>query len=782
MNPMWRAEVTVKPTLKEKFRHVEVDDWDTDPDFVVLLAWYYKISFQNDVSEKESRWGAKTVEGSGHQESVSLDQLRKEVMKSDSSIKARKAEEIPKASDGYGGKYGVQKDRMDKVAETWEYSGKVDKHVSQKDYARGFGGKYGIETDRKDKSALGWDEKVVLSKHESQTDYTKGFGGKFGVEVDRKDKSAFGWDEHEKISQHESQTDYKKGFGGKFGIQEDRKDKSAHGWEEQEKLQQHESQIDYKKGFGGKFGIQEDRQDKSAAGWDDQEKLATHVSQIDYKKGFGGKFGIQQDRKDKSAVGWDEHENLHQHESQTDYKKGFGGRFGLQEDRQDKSAVGYQHHEELSQHESQKKYAKELSEKLTVQNKQQDQNRLAHHFIKNENESKQSVVVPRGSASNLRAKFEQLSVAENDEKVRQERERRKREDEQLRVQQQKEEEERQKRIAEEWKRREELEEQMDPEAIQEEIRQHEHMHHTGGISKRHSRTPAGAVAIMPGMARPPKQDTFERPVSYGKEHFSTSVEEPRPQPVKLPIFNPSSAHTMHSLSTRGWSLYFEYLINTSFSILFQNFDTEILRQFNHHWFNFIANKVFDNVNLQTLSSDKANGDDQDWDDEPQKNSNMFLAVVSKPTFKAASKICQEKKTTGVSEGTLIGERYDVVPEDGMLLRSSTTHSLENNAMYIQRYEEPPIEEEPSKTTEISEIDPLSPPTHPLVSTDLTAIAIYDYQKQDDDEISFDPNDIITNIDQIIVYLFLRFQVDAGWWRGLCNGQYGLFPANYVELR
>jgi len=43
------------------------DEWETDPDFV------------NDVSEKEQRWGAKTVEGSGHQASMKLDQLREQV-------------------------------------------------------------------------------------------------------------------------------------------------------------------------------------------------------------------------------------------------------------------------------------------------------------------------------------------------------------------------------------------------------------------------------------------------------------------------------------------------------------------------------------------------------------------------------------------------------------------------------------------------------------------------------------------------------------------------------
>ena len=43
---------------------------------------------------------------------------------------------------------------------------------------------------------------------------------------------------------------------------------------------------------------------------------------------------------------------------------------------------------------------------------------------------------------------------------------------------------------------------------------------------------------------------------------------------------------------------------------------------------------------------------------------------------------------------------------------------------------------------------------------------------DDTEITFDPGDIITNIEQI----------DDGWWRGQGpDGSHGLFPANYVEL-
>ncbi|KAJ9598524.1 hypothetical protein L9F63_010795, partial [Diploptera punctata] len=52
---------------------------------------------------------------------------------------------------------------------------------------------------------------------------------------------------------------------------------------------------------------------------------------------------------------------------------------------------------------------------------------------------------------------------------------------------------------------------------------------------------------------------------------------------------------------------------------------------------------------------------------------------------------------------------------------------------------------------------------------LQARALYDYQAADSTEITFDPGDIITHIDQI----------DEGWWQGLGpDGTFGLFPANY----
>ena len=57
------------------------------------------------------------------------------------------------------------------------------------------------------------------------------------------------------------------------------------------------------------------------------------------------------------------------------------------------------------------------------------------------------------------------------------------------------------------------------------------------------------------------------------------------------------------------------------------------------------------------------------------------------------------------------------------------------------------------------------------SADLfTATALYEFNEGGEDELIFNEGDLITDIEVI----------DEGWWRGACNGRYGLFPANYVQ--
>ncbi|XP_063253303.1 src substrate cortactin-like isoform X3 [Prinia subflava] len=251
---MWKAAVGHNVSVKVE---AQGDDWDTDPDFV------------NDISEREQRWGAKTIEGSGRAGHIDIHQLRNKVSEEHEVIKKRELETGPKASYGYGGKFGTEQDRMDKCAVGHEYVADVGKHSSQTDAARGFGGKFGVQRDRADKSALGFEYKGEVEKHSSQKDYSKGFGGRYGVERDKVDKAAVGFDYKSQAEKHDSQKDYSVGFGGKFGVQRDRQDKNAFGWDHQEEVQPHASQRDYAKGFGGRYGVQKDRVDKSAAGFDE---------------------------------------------------------------------------------------------------------------------------------------------------------------------------------------------------------------------------------------------------------------------------------------------------------------------------------------------------------------------------------------------------------------------------------------------------------------------------------------------------------------------------------
>ncbi|XP_027765738.1 hematopoietic lineage cell-specific protein [Empidonax traillii] len=288
---MWKAVVGHDVSVKVE---PQGDDWDTDPDFV------------NDISEREQRWGAKTIEGSGRAGHIDIHQLRNKVSEEHEVIKKKEMETGPKASYGYGGKFGTERDRMDKCAVGHEYVADVGKHSSQTDAAQGFGGKFGVQRDRADKAGrpepeileAGW---LCLLSHRpcrspssplllpsaaplisspgprwgqcftpcTVTDYSKGFGGRYGVERDKVDKAAVGFDYKSQAEKHDSQKDYAVGFGGKFGVQRDRQDKNALGWDHQEEVQPHSSQTDYAKGFGGRYGVQKDRVDKSAAGFDE---------------------------------------------------------------------------------------------------------------------------------------------------------------------------------------------------------------------------------------------------------------------------------------------------------------------------------------------------------------------------------------------------------------------------------------------------------------------------------------------------------------------------------
>ena len=77
--------------------------------------------------------------------------------------------------------------------------------------------------------------------------------------------------------------------------------------------------------------------------------------------------------------------------------------------------------------------------------------------------------------------------------------------------------------------------------------------------------------------------------------------------------------------------------------------------------------------------------------------------------------------------------------------------------------EPEPEPEPQPVAPAPELSP---------DQGLVARALYDYQAAEQNEITFDPQDLITNIEK----------VDDGWWVGTApDGGRGMFPANFVEL-
>ncbi|GMM34165.1 Abp1 protein [Saccharomycopsis crataegensis] len=71
-------------------------------------------------------------------------------------------------------------------------------------------------------------------------------------------------------------------------------------------------------------------------------------------------------------------------------------------------------------------------------------------------------------------------------------------------------------------------------------------------------------------------------------------------------------------------------------------------------------------------------------------------------------------------------------------------------------------------TNDEEVDENGYPVH----TDKKAVALYNYEADEDNELSFKAGDIITDV----------YEYDEDWWYGTLNGERSLFPSNYVELQ
>lgn len=67
---------------------------------------------------------------------------------------------------------------------------------------------------------------------------------------------------------------------------------------------------------------------------------------------------------------------------------------------------------------------------------------------------------------------------------------------------------------------------------------------------------------------------------------------------------------------------------------------------------------------------------------------------------------------------------------------------------------------------------IAPPVETKSSAGVTAVALYDYDATEENELTLRAGDIITDVEMIA----------DEWWQGKVSEAIGLFPANYVELQ
>ncbi|KAK9884922.1 hypothetical protein WA026_009159 [Henosepilachna vigintioctopunctata] len=478
-------------------------------------------------------------------------------------------------------------------------------------------------------------------------------------------------------------------------------------------------------GYGGKFGVEKDRMDQCAVGHEYVTKLEKHASQKDYSTGFGGKYGVQTDRVDKSAVNWDYKEKIEKHASQKDYVSGFGGKFGVQTDRQDKSAVGWDHVEKVEKHESQKDYSKGFGGKYGVQLDRQDRSAVGwdHHEAPQKHESQTDHKKGFGGKFGVQTdRVDKSAASYGDEPDR---------------------------VGTNYSRVRPDIGDAKPSNLRAKFE---------SMAKE-----SGGVAPMPPQAVAPKKLIHPRAMAFTAtnktEETSTNNEEKAQAPKQLD--SSKTAFLRNEFDSRSGA---DERTEKSTP---KQLDPSKIAQFAQ----------------EAQSATVANAENP-----------ATVSDISNSTAEI-SKAAVMIPNVGIEKSAVASEMSNAerIKEELEQLRQTTQAQKEEEERCIQMlaketenediYENIPQKQLPGVPEEIpQEVNGTSPEytveededymQSEIIDTGISATALYDYQAAADDEISFDPDDIITHIEQI----------DEGWWRGLCRGKYGLFPANYVELQ
>lgn len=439
--------------------------------------------------------------------------------------------------------------------------------------------------------------------------------------------------------------------------------------------------------------------------------------------GYGGKFGVEKDRMDQSAVGHDYVAQLHQHESQSDYKTGFGGKFGVQNDRVDKSALTWEHKEVIEKHTSQKDYSSGFGGKFGVQKDRQDKSAVGwdHQEKIEKHESQKDYAKGFGGKFGIESDRQDKSAVGWDHVEK--------------VNKHQSQTDANKGVVSSSKVKELIAANSNT-SIKENVKPKPDISHV---------KPSNLRAKFENLAKQTEEESRKR-----------SEEEKEKRKLKDQI----DLKQAQKLEERRLS---ELQVK----------EAEVERKMNAHS-NVPSSPTSDSIPVKSILKQSSIEKIivQNSNDEEKEKQKMIQEEIEKKNELEKERIKQEQE---------IKKRKDKEEKDRQEREQQEKEQKErdeNQKLLLKKQQEEDRlkAEEQARLLEqerlMEELRLQGNDDNTEEDLGYTAIALYDYQASADDEISFDPDDIITNIEMI----------DEGWWRGLCHGQYGLFPANYVSLQ
>ncbi|XP_076845840.1 src substrate protein p85-like [Brachyhypopomus gauderio] len=433
--------------------------------------------------------------------------------------------------------------------------------------------------------------------------------------------------------------------------------------------------------------------------------------------GYGGKYGVEKDRMDKGAVGHGYVAEVEQHSSQKDAAKGFGGKYGVQEDRVDKSALSYEYKAEVEKHASQKDYATGFGGKYGVQKERVDKAALGYEY-KGQTEKHQSQKdYSKGFGGKYGVEKEKVDKAALGYDYKGETEKH----------------QSQKDYSKGFGGKYGVEkEKVDKAALGYDYKGETEKHQS---QKDYAKGFGGRYGV--------EADRMDKSAASFSEMESPTTSYKKTQPSE------ASSTGAGNLKAR-----------------FENMA-----------------KVSEEENRRRAEEERERRQVR----EQREREEAQCEVHEKSSQKA------EQRSVPAPVAPPPSQEFRPLPETP---RDLPDHADEHSEVDEQPdYDEPPSL--PARSAELLEEeqpDEDSPPPLPPREEDVgvyedianlndadndyedadcgtSAVALYDYQGEADDEISFMPDDIITNIEM----------VDEGWWKGSCHGRNGLFPASFVKL-